>query len=277
MNKPQHSTSSGSVALVGAGPGAPDLLTLRALREIEAADVVLHDRLVPAAIVDLCAHARCINVGKSPDGEKTSQDVINRLLLKEARNGHRVVRLKGGDPFVFGRGSEEAIFLRANGVDNVRIVPGLTSSVTGPLSGCIPVTHRRMSTHFSVVTGRGSIGTDADVEATWAQLVSAGGTVVFLMSVRKLPRIAEVLLEAGINPKLPVGIVESATREEQRVTVGTLANIVGRAHDAGVKSPAVIVVGEVVKLREQLIAAASDASSEKPYAAATGSGYQATF
>lgn len=255
----QRYTTEGHVSLVGAGPGDPELLTVRAVRRLESADVVLHDRLVSADILALCGDARLINVGKKPRGKQTSQQVINHLLLKEYRSGQRVVRLKGGDPFVFGRGSEEAVFLREHGVPHVEVVPGISSSIAAPALAGIPVTHRGVSTHFSVVTGMGATPDGTSLEENWTKLVQAGGTVVFLMSVRRLPRIIEALSSVDVSMTIPCAFVESASTHDQRVVSGTLGTIVDIAEREGVTSPATFVVGEVVRFHEQISSASRPA------------------
>jgi uroporphyrin-III C-methyltransferase len=248
----ERTAKTGQVSLVGAGPGDPELLTLRAIRRLEAADVVLHDRLVSDEILAICNHARLINVGKKPRGKRTSQEVINHLLLKEYRAGHRVVRLKGGDPFVFGRGSEEAVFLREHGVNSIEVVPGISSAISAPALAGIPVTHRGVSTSFSVVTGMGATPEGHSLEDDWVKLVGAGGTVVFLMSVRKLPRIVEVLADGEIDMNKPCAFVESASLNHQRVVTGTLSTIVEIADRENISSPAAFVVGDVVRFHEQI-------------------------
>ena len=240
---------NGRVAIVGAGPGDPELMTLRAHRLLARADVVLCDRLVNREILDVCPQrARVIDVGKNPDGRKTSQEVINHLLVKEARGGNFVVRLKGGDPFVFGRGGEEGLHLRKHGVE-FEIVPGISSAVGVPARAGIPVTHRGVSTHFTVVTGMGMGEAPAE---TWRALGGAGGTIVVLMGVRNLPDIVAELIAGGRDAATPAAMVQEGTTDREFVVEATLGTIAGRAEELGISSPAVLVVGDVVSLRGQL-------------------------
>lgn len=241
----------GRVVLVGAGPGDPELLTVKAYRLLQQADVVLYDNLVGEGIVAIAADARCIDVGKIGGGRRTHQSVIHRLLLKEAQTGQLVVRLKGGDPFVFGRGGEEALFLAAHGVD-VEVVPGISSSVAAAAAASIPVTHRGVSTHFSVVTAMGASADGAPLEATWRALASAGGTVVFLMGLRQLSRIVDEVRAAGVPESRPMAVISAATTTQQRVVTGTVATIADRVRDAELPTPATVVLGDVVAVREEL-------------------------
>lgn len=242
----------GSVALVGAGPGDPDLLTLRAWRLIQMAEVILCDHLVSPQIRECFpADARVIDVGKIPGGKATSQEVIHALLIKEARSNHFVVRLKGGDPLVFGRGGEEAIALAKHAIP-CQVVPGISSALAVPALAGIPVTHRHVSTHFTVLTGMSARQGQGELVEAWERAARQGGTLVFLMGVRALPRIVEAVLRGGFDSSTPVAIVERGTRATQRTTVGTLEDIASLAAEQGVRSPAVIIVGEVVRLREEM-------------------------
>ncbi len=226
-----------SVALVGAGPGDPDLLTLKAARLIAAADVVVHDALVGDGVLALIPDtAERIDVGKRP-GRPTPQEMISTLLVELGRQGKRVVRLKGGDPFVFGRGGEEAEALTLAGVP-FEVVPGITSSVAAPAAAGIPVTHRGVSAAFTVVTGHRRQG-EPDVD--WRSLARVGGTIVILMGVSQRAAIAGELIAGGLDPSTPVAAVESATTDAQVVGRWTL----GELACADIKSPAVIVVGAV--------------------------------
>ncbi|MFU8804094.1 MAG: uroporphyrinogen-III C-methyltransferase [Bradymonadaceae bacterium] len=238
------------VAIVGTGPGDPELLTLRAFRLLSAADVVLFDRLVSPEILALCpAHARKIDVGKVPGGKATSQDVINALLVKEGRSGQRVVRLKGGDPFIFGRGGEEAVYLREHGVD-CEVVPGLSSALSVPAAAHIPLTYRGLARHFSVVTGMAA-GED-DLEDTWEELARTGGTLVVLMGVGQLESIVERVLAAGRDPKTPAALIRYGTTPEQEVVEAPLCELVAEVRRRGVGSPATLVIGAVVGLRSAI-------------------------
>jgi uroporphyrin-III C-methyltransferase len=251
LNKNQR---DGAVAIVGAGPGDPELLTLRAHKALGRADVLLYDHLVDSEILAIAPpHCRQIDVGKIPQGKQTSQALIHRLMVREARQGSFVVRLKGGDPFVFGRGAEEAAFLSQHGID-FEIVPGISSCISAPGSANIPVTHRGRATHFSVITGR-SCGTDEELRRSWRCLAEAGGTLVFLMGVRRLDAIVTTVLQAGRPADTPCAVIERGTTQSERVIEGSLRNIIRRAGDARVASPATIIIGDVVRVRAEIMAA----------------------
>ena len=231
-----------TVHLVGAGPGDPGLLTLRALRLLEAADVVVHDRLVDPRILDLAAPwAERIDVGKRPGGPTDAQDRIHDVLLDAARRHEVVVRLKGGDPFVFGRGGEEAEALRAAGVA-VEVVPGITSAVAGPAAAGIPVTMRGHASGFTVVTGHEDPAASRHLD--WDALARLGTTLVVLMGASRAGAIADRLLGAGMAPDTPVAAVQSATTEAQRTLCTTLAEL----DDHPVDAPALLVIGTVAGL-----------------------------
>jgi uroporphyrin-III C-methyltransferase/precorrin-2 dehydrogenase/sirohydrochlorin ferrochelatase len=229
----------GRVSLVGSGPGAPGLVTVRGRQALAEADVVVTDRLgATELLVTVPYDVEVINVGKSPDNHPVPQDEINSILVQHALAGKTVVRLKGGDPFVFGRGGEEVNACLAAGVD-VEVVPGVTSALAVPALAGIPVTQRAVSN--SVVISSGHAG--ADVTATAA--MASGATAVFLMGVSALPEIVEAALDAGAKPSTPVAIIESGSTSRERVTRGELAAIVRISYEIDVKPPAVIVVGEV--------------------------------
>lgn len=230
-----------TVHLVGAGPGDPDLLTVRAARLIAAADVVVHDALASDRIVALARPgAEIIDVGKKP-GRATPQDLINTLLVHLGSQGLEVVRLKGGDPFVFGRGGEEAEALLSAGIDH-SIVPGITSAVGVPAAAGIPVTHRNLSPAFTVVTGHRAVGGASSVE--WEALARVGGTIIVLMGVADREVIARRLMEGGLEPRTPVAAIRFGTRPDQEVTRTTLGKL-GRTR---VEAPATIVIGAVAAL-----------------------------
>ena len=230
------------VAIVGAGPGHPDLLTVRAARLLADATVVLHDRLLDPAVLDLApSGAHLVDVGKGPGGG-TPQETIDDLLVLYARAGERVVRLKAGDPFLFGRGREEVEALEAAGVPWV-VVPGVTSAFAGPAAVGVPVTHRGESATVTVVTASRRPGEDEPDWAAIARLVTAGGTLVVLMGVGRRAHIAERLMAAGVPGDLPVVAVERATHPGQRHVSARLDGL-GRVD---VQSPAVIVVGVVAR------------------------------
>ncbi len=230
-----------TVYLVGAGPGDPTLLTVKAARVLGAADVVVHDRLAEAVLLDLApATAERVDVGKAPGGP-VDQDAINALLVERGRAGQRVVRLKGGDPFVFGRGGEEALALAAAGVD-FEVVPGVTSAVAVPAYAGVPVTQRGLSASFTVVTGHSRAAVDK--ETNWEALAAAGGTIVVLMGVAHRAEIARRLVAAGLDPATPVAAVSWGTRPEQRSARTTLAGL-GRLD---LDPPATIVIGAVAQV-----------------------------
>ncbi|WP_205410970.1 uroporphyrinogen-III C-methyltransferase [Halorussus rarus] len=245
--------SDGTVYLVGAGPGDPDLLTVKARRLLDEADVVLHDRLAGDDVLATCPDsAEVVDVGKKPgpDGERTTQEEINALLVRKARSGRDVVRLKGGDPTVFGRGGEESEHLAAAGVD-FEVVPGITSAVAAPAVAGIPPTHRDCASSLTVVTGHED-PTKAESALDWESLagnVAAGGTLVVLMGVGRLPDNVAALRERGLDADTPAAMVERATREAEFTVTGTLDTIVERARRVGVDPPAVTVVGDVVDVR----------------------------
>jgi uroporphyrin-III C-methyltransferase/precorrin-2 dehydrogenase/sirohydrochlorin ferrochelatase len=230
---------AGWVALVGGGPGTDGLLTARGRELLAAADVVVLDRLAPRGVVDrLPSTVRVVDVGKAPGRHALDQEHINDLLVTEALAGHAVVRLKGGDPYVLGRGGEERAACEAHGI-RVEVVPGVTSAVAVPAAAGIPVTHRGVARGFTVVTGHDELpdvppGTDH--------------TVVLLMGVGRLAASTAALLDAGRPASCPVAIVERGYAPDQRVTFGTLGDIAGRARSVGVENPAVVVVGDVVRL-----------------------------
>src|SRR2546425_8100738 len=236
------------VYLVGAGPGDPGLITVAGRQRLKEADVIVYDRLVNEALLkEARPEAELLFVGKVA-GESHDQEAINRLLVEKAGSGKRVVRLKGGDPFVFGRGGEEAEALREAGI-SFEIVPGVTSAVAVPAYAGIPVTHRGLASSFAVLTGHEDPSKDGDA-TDWKKLATAVDTLVILMAVGSFPRIVGALLTHGRPPETPVALIRWGTTEAQEVRVGTLADIVGRAR--GLAPPVVAVVGDVVSLREQL-------------------------
>jgi uroporphyrinogen III methyltransferase/synthase len=268
--------NAGRVYLVGAGPGDPGLLTARALELIAAADVILHDRLIPGAALDGArADAELLFVGKEGGGASVPQEQTEALMLARAKAGLSVVRLKGGDPFVFGRGGEEALTLREAGIQ-FEIVPGVSSGVAAAAYAGIPVTHRGLATAVALVTGHtradnvqsasGEPGRGepapgepisgepdrAETDIDWAALAAFPGTLVFYMGVRQLPQIAESLIAAGRPADEPVAIVERGTLPGQRTVTGTLASIAEVARAEDVRAPSITVVGPVAGLAEQL-------------------------
>ncbi len=237
--------AAGEVTLVGAGPGDPELLTLKALRALQDADVILHDRLVPPAVLDLARRdAALICVGKAAGNIGSSQEQINALLIEHANLGRRVVRLKGGDPFVFGRGGEELQALAAAHID-FSVVPGITAALGAAAYAGIPLTHRDHAHSVTFVTGHAG---DPD----WRALAMPGTTAVFYMGLARLDYIVEKLIEHGAAADRPAGIVAQGTTASQRVVAATLATIGGAASEAKFESPALLIVGEVVALHSTL-------------------------
>ena len=239
----------GQVSLVGAGPGDPGLLTVRALERLREAEVVVYDRLVNPELLDEApAEALRIFAGKRVGARCLPQAAINALLVHHASAGRVVVRLKGGDPFVFGRGGEEALALAKAGIP-FEVVPGVSSAIAVPAYAGIPVTHRGIASSFAVLTGHEDPAKDGDA-TDWRKLATAVDTLVILMAIGSFPRIVAALLAHGRRPETPVALIRWGTTEAQEVRVGTLADIVG--HARGLEPPVVAVVGDVVSLREQL-------------------------
>jgi uroporphyrinogen III methyltransferase/synthase len=240
-----------TVYLVGAGPGDPGLLTVRAVELIAVADVIVYDRLIPgSALEGARPGATLIYAGKEGGGESMPQSEISSALVSYGSSGSMVVRLKGGDPFVFGRGGEEAEALRAAGVE-FEVVPGVTAGVAGPAYAGIPVTHRDAASAVAFVTGHED-PTKPSSALDWGALASFPGTLVFYMGVRRLSSIAASLVEAGRSLDEPAAVIERGTLPEQRVVTGTLSSIADVAGQAGIRAPALIVVGSVADLRERL-------------------------
>lgn len=257
-----------TVHLVGAGPGDPELLTVRADRLLTEADVVVHDRLISQAMLELAHRARLVDVGKAPGGPRAAQDDINHILVTEGRQamteGRTVVRLKGGDPYLFGRGAEEADALREAGIP-VQVVPGISSSLAAPAAAGIPVTHRTTSTGVTIVTG--SVANDTS-GVDWSTLAALDHTLVVLMGVRPAPTLAAQLIEHGRPADEPVAVVGSATTGDQRTVRTTLAGL----HRADVPAPATIVIGPVAALPDlpTWIPTETAGSSETPSSTLTG-------
>jgi uroporphyrin-III C-methyltransferase / precorrin-2 dehydrogenase / sirohydrochlorin ferrochelatase len=248
LNHPDQSRSTGFVWIVGAGPGDPDLITVKGAEALSRADVVVYDRLASPALV---AGKEAIYAGKSPGLHSAPQAEINELLIRLAGKGKTVVRLKGGDPFVFGRGGEEAEALNAAGIP-YEVVPAPSSAVAAPATAGIPVTDRRVSSSVTIATGH--CGGQDTVD--WKAIARASDTIVILMGMINLEHITSQLLEGGLSPRTPAAIVENGTLPSQRVLVGELASLPSQAAAQCYGSPAVIVVGEVVRLRERLVAIA---------------------
>lgn len=238
----------GKVYLVGAGPGDPELMTIKAKRLLMEADVVLFDRLLdPSALEGV--KAELIDVGKNAGRHKLNQEGINQLLVKKAEEGNVVVRLKGGDPYLFGRGGEEAIACREKGIP-FEVVPGVTSAIAAPELAGIPVTHRGLASSLTVVTGHEEPGKDTPLD--WKAIAGLDGTLVVLMGVSRLEQNIAALIEAGKSPQTPAAMVEKGGWPEQRMVAGTLADIAEKARSLKIESPAILVVGDVVRLAPTL-------------------------
>jgi uroporphyrin-III C-methyltransferase len=244
-------TAEGKVYLVGGGPGDPDLITVKGLRCLRVADVVLYDRLISEELLDeMRPGATRVFVGKGPAHHALEQAMINELLIAYARQGCMVVRLKGGDPFIFGRGGEEAEALANAGIP-FEIVPGVSAAIAVPAYAGIPVTHRDRASAVTIVTGHEGRKQDSQ-RIDWEALAKLGGTLVVLMGVKALPRFTRQLMDGGLDPALPAAVIQEGTTGQQRVVTGTLADIAQRAQEAGLSSPATTVIGSVVDLHETL-------------------------
>lgn len=256
--------TSGIVHLIGAGPGAEDLLTLRAQRLLQEADVIVHDQLVPAAVIEMGRRdATRISVGKAKGHHSFSQAQINALIVRLAAEGKRVARLKGGDPMVFGRGGEEAAFLRAHGVP-VEVVPGITAALGCAATACIPLTHRDLAHSVTLVSGTPADGAS---EPDWPALARPGQTVAIYMGVRAAGDIAAKLIAAGRDAVTPVAVIENGTRPAQRVVTGTLGELGALVRTHAIRNPALLVVGEVVALADTAAAHETSATDDDVRAA----------
>lgn len=240
------------IALVGAGPGDPGLLTVRAWRLLQTADVILYDSLTNQAIIDSLSHSECVDVGKRSE-PRTTQTEIHDLMRERAAQGDRVVRLKGGDPVVFGRGGEEAEFLADAGIP-FQMVPGVSSVIAAPELAGIPLTHREISSSFTVITGHEAAKKDESY-LSWdalADRVDAGETLVVLMGVKRLPEYVARLLDRGVSPEVPVAMIEKVTWEDQQTVTGRLDTIVDAADEADITPPATTIIGGVVEMRDRV-------------------------
>ncbi|MGP4059357.1 uroporphyrinogen-III C-methyltransferase [Halobacillus sp. H74] len=238
------------VYLVGAGPGDPDLITVKALKCIQKADVILYDRLVNEQLLkEAKPGVDFVFCGKHPKFHILKQETINHLLVKYAKEGKTVTRLKGGDPFVFGRGAEEAEELAKHGI-SFDIVPGITSGIAAPAYAGIPITHRDMGSSFAVIAGHRCKGKYKEVD--WESLAKGVDTLAIYMGITNLPYICDQLLSNEKKKDTPVAIIQQGTTEDQRVVTGTLGNIVDVVEKSKISNPAMIVVGEVVRFRSRL-------------------------
>ncbi|UOQ48066.1 uroporphyrinogen-III C-methyltransferase [Gracilibacillus caseinilyticus] len=240
----------GKVYLVGAGPGDPDLITVKALKAIQQADVILYDRLVnPQLLKEAKEEADLIYCGKLPKLHLMKQDTINHLLIKYGKKGKNVVRLKGGDPFVFGRGAEEAEALAKNGI-HYEVVPGITAGIAAPAHADIPVTHRELGRSFAVVTGHCKNGEPSEIK--WEYLAKSVDTIAIYMGMSNLGYITEQLISHGLSASTPIAIIQEGTTANQKMICGTLQTIIQQVEKHQIQNPAMIVIGEVVKVGERL-------------------------
>ncbi|RBW70904.1 uroporphyrinogen-III C-methyltransferase [Bacillus taeanensis] len=242
--------NTGKVYLVGAGPGDLDLITVKGLKCIQKADVILYDRLINKELLTYAKEgADLIYCGKLPDFHTLKQETINHFLVKHAKNGKVVVRLKGGDPFVFGRGGEEAEALAKHTIP-FEVVPGVTSGVAASAYAGIPVTHRDYSGSFAFVTGHRQSEESEAIQ--WESLAKGVDTLAIYMGVRNLPYIREQLLKHGRGEQTPVALIHWGTTKDQQTVTGTLSNIIEKAKQHRIENPTMIIVGEVVKMREKI-------------------------
>jgi uroporphyrin-III C-methyltransferase len=241
---------AGKVYLVGAGPGDPDLITVKGLRCLQNADVILYDRLVnPELLKHAKEGAKLVYCGKLPNYHTMKQETINHFLVKYAKKGLQVVRLKGGDPFVFGRGGEEAEECRRNEVP-FEIVPGITSGIAATAYAGIPVTHRTLSKSFAFITGHQA--GDVAAEHQWSHLAKAVDTICVYMGVSHLPVISKQLIQYGKSAQTPIALIHWGTLNDQKTVVGTLETIEDKVKEAKISNPSMIVIGEVVRLHDRL-------------------------
>lgn len=247
----RNRTKPVGVALVGGGPGDPGLITVRGRQLLAQADVVVADRLAPQALLDeLSPDVELIDAAKIPYGRFLAQEKINELLVEHARQGRFVVRLKGGDPFVFGRGGEEMLACARAGIP-VIVIPGITSPVAVPAAANVPVTHRGVSQEFHVISVHVPPG-DARSTVDWPNLARSSGTLVLMMAVERIGTIAETLVQEGRSPETPVMVVQDGTLPTQRAVQATLATVAERVTDAGIRPPAIVIVGDVVKVGQEV-------------------------
>ncbi|MFE6074683.1 uroporphyrinogen-III C-methyltransferase [Paenibacillus sp. NPDC057886] len=243
--------SRGMVSIVGAGPGDPELITVKALKRIQSADVILYDRLVNDQLLgEAREDALRIYCGKAPGLHSMTQEMIGRMLAAHAAEGKQVVRLKGGDPFIFGRGGEEAIVLAQAGIQ-FEVIPGITSAVGTSASSLIPLTHRGVSSSFACVTGTGSDGNVSSVR--WDLLAHSVDTLVIYMGISQLPQIQHELLHHGKSCCTPAALIERGTTSQERIITGTLAELHSLALSQKVSNPALIIIGEAVHVRELVL------------------------
>jgi uroporphyrin-III C-methyltransferase len=240
----------GKVYIVGAGPGDPDLLTIKAMKCIQKADVILYDRLINKEVLQYAnPETDLVYCGKLPNYHTMKQETINKFLVKYAQQGKIVTRLKGGDPFLFGRGAEEAESLVKAGI-SFEVIPGITSGIAAPAYAGIPVTHRDVSSSCAFLTGHFKAGSEEEMK--WKLLAQSVDTLAIYMGIRNLPDITEKLIEAGKSSSTPVALIEWGTYDHQRTVTGSLKNIVTIAEQEAVQNPSMIIVGEVVNFHKRL-------------------------
>jgi uroporphyrin-III C-methyltransferase len=241
----------GKVFICGAGPGDPDLLTLKSMKLLKTCKVVLYDRLVGNNIVKLIPEtSKKIYVGREEGDPSFHQDNTNKIMKKYAKKGEKVLRLKGGDPFIFGRGGEEAEFLRKHNIQ-YEIVPGVTSPIASAIYAGIPLTHRQFSSSIAIVTGHEATE-KGQASVHWEKLPDAVDTIIIMMGIGQLRRISTRLIRAGMSKDTDVAIIENGATSKQRVVTGTLENIIDLSRKAGIKPPAIIIIGKVVSLGEKI-------------------------
>ncbi|HHT00150.1 MAG TPA: uroporphyrinogen-III C-methyltransferase [Thiomicrospira sp.] len=249
VKKSGQEIPEGEVYLIGAGPGDPDLMTFKALRLLQQADVILYDRLVAPEIIEMARReAERIYVGKKDKWHKVQQPDIGLMMVELAKQGKRVARLKGGDPYIFGRGAEEAEVLVQHGV-SYEVVPGITAAAGCSAYAGFPLTHREFSQSVALITGHQQAGAEG---IDYARLAQSGDTMVFYMGIKNAPKIQKGLLSNGVNPEMPVAIIEKGTTPEQKVTITELSHFTEIIQNNQIKPPALIVIGDVIKVRQRL-------------------------
>jgi uroporphyrin-III C-methyltransferase len=242
---------TGKVFICGAGPGDPDLLTLKSMKLLKTCKVVLYDRLVGNNIVKLIPDtSKKIYVGREEGDPSFHQDNTNKIMKKYAKKGEKILRLKGGDPFIFGRGGEEAEFLREHNIQ-YEIVPGVTSPIASAIYAGIPLTHRQFSSSIAIVTGHEATE-KGQASVHWEKLPDAVDTIIIMMGIGQLRRISTRLIRTGMSKDTDVAIIENGATSKQRVVTGTLENIIDLSKKAEIKPPAIIIIGRVVSLREKI-------------------------
>ncbi len=238
---------AGKVFLIGAGPGDPELVTVKAIKTLQAADVILLDDLINRDLLQYAPQARVVEVGKRGGCKSTPQHFINRMMVALAKQGHTVARLKGGDPLLFGRGGEEMLVLRAAGIDT-EIIPGITSGIAAPACIGVPVTHRAFTHGVTFVTGH----TQDGASPNWKALAESGTTLVIYMGMKHLPTIVGDLLKAGMSPDMPAAVIQQGSLPQQRHVTSTISMLPIAVQQARLTSPAIIVVGHVVRLAQSM-------------------------